>query len=60
MSARYMASISQQHLPYNVVVRDTKENPSGDIIAVIPLEDISQANSIAEKIVSALNKIEEH
>lgn len=58
MTQRYIASISQQHLPYNVVIRDTQITASGEIIAVIPLEDNNQANTIAEKIVSALNKIE--
>lgn len=60
MTQRYIASISQHHLPYNVVIRDTQITASGEIIAVIPLEDNNQANTIAEKIVSALNKIEEH
>ena len=58
MTQRYIASISQEHLPYNIVVRDTQDNPSGDIIAVIPIADNNTANSIAERIVAALNTFE--
>ena len=58
MTQRYIASISQEHLPYNIVVRDTQDTPSGDIIAVIPIEDNNTANSVAERIVAALNTFE--
>lgn len=54
---RYFVSMSNDYLPYTVVVRDITTRPiSGRVVCIIPRDDEEEGKVIAQAICDALNK----